>query len=101
MLHNKFSALNLVKAAMVALLILSCISFVGCDKTDEDKTGEDTTDKVVTLIQWLRDKDRSVRQMAAEQLGERKDIRAVGHLITALKDKDRSVRRSAAEALGR
>ena len=51
MLHSKFAALSLVKAAMVALLILSCISFVGCGKTDEDKTDEVETDKVVTLIQ--------------------------------------------------
>jgi len=100
MLHNKLTVLNLVKSAMITLLILSCLSFVGCGKTNKDKTDEGTTDKVVTLIQWLKDKDRSVRQMAAEQLGERKEVRAVAPLITALKDNNRTVRQSAAEALG-
>ncbi len=95
MLHSKFAALNLVKAAMIALLTLSCISFVGCGKTDEVDT-----DKVGTLIQWLKDEDKSVRVLAVEELGEIKDTRAVEPLIAALKDNDRSVRSSAAEALG-
>ena len=76
MLHNKLTILNLVKAVMVTLLILSCLSFVGCGKTNKDKTAEGITDKVVTLIQWLKDKDRSVRQMAAEQLGEKRGSRS-------------------------
>ena len=64
MLHSKFAALNLVKAAMIALLTLSCISFAGCGKTDEVDT-----DKVGTLIQWLKDEDRSVRELAAVGAG--------------------------------
>jgi hypothetical protein len=73
------AALNFVKAAMIALLILSCISFAGCGKTDEVDT-----DKVSTLIQWLKDEDRSVRQLATEELGEIKDARAVKPLIACL-----------------
>ena len=61
MLHSKFVALNLVKAAMIALLILSCMSFIGCGKTDEVDA-----DKVVTLIQWLKNNDSGIRQMATE-----------------------------------
>ncbi len=49
-INTKFAALNLVKAAMIVLLILSCISFAGCGKTDEVDT-----DKVGTLIQWFGD----------------------------------------------
>ena len=95
-INTKFAALNLVKAAMIALLILSCISFAGCGKTDE----EVDTDKVGTLIQWLKDEDNSIRVLAAEELGEIKDTRAVEPLIAALQDNDRSVRSSAAVALG-
>ena len=94
MLHSKFAALNLVKAAMIALLILSCIPFVGCGKADKK------ADEVDMLIQRLKDKNEGVRRMAAVALGEIKDTRAVEPLIAALKDNDRSVRWSAAEALG-
>ena len=87
---------NLVKAAMISLLTLSCISFVGCGKTDEVDA-----DKVDTLIQWLKDKDKNVRQLAALEMGEIKDTSAVEPLIAALKDNNSSVRWSAAEALGK
>ncbi len=90
-LHSKFTTLNIVKSVVVALLILSCIPLIGCSKSDETKIDEEETDKVVILRQWLKDKDRSVRQMAAEQLGEMKETSAVNPLITALKDSNRSV----------
>jgi len=95
MLHSKFVALNLVKAAVIALLILSCIPFVGCGKADKK------ADEVDMLIQGLKDKNEGVRRMAAVALGEIKDTRAVEPLIAALKDNNRSVRWSAAEALGK
>ena len=95
-INTKFAALNLVKASMIVLLILSCISFAGCGKTDEVDT-----DKVGTLIQWLKDEDKSVRVLAAEELGEIKDTRAVEPLIAALRDNNSTVRWSAAEALGK
>ena len=83
---NNFLMKN-INTSMIVLLILSCISFVGCGKTDEVDT-----DKVDTLIQWLKDNDKNVRQLAAEEMGEIKDTRAVEPLIAALKDNDRSVR---------
>src|SRR3990170_802179 len=95
MLHSKFVALNLVKAAVIALLILSCIPFVGCGKADKK------ADEVDMLIQGLKDKNEGVRRMAAVALGEIKDTRAVEPLIAALKDNDRSVRWNAAGALGK
>ena len=66
MLNSKFAALNFVYVAMITLLALSCISFVGCSKTDKNKKDEVETDKVVTLIQWLKDKDRSVTPKEVE-----------------------------------
>src|SRR3990167_758501 len=90
MLHYKVVVWNLVKAAMIALLILSCIPFVGCGKADKK------ADEVDMLIQGLKDKNEGVRRMAAVALGERKDSRAVDPLIDALKNNDRSVRWNAA-----
>ena len=95
MLHSKFVALNLVKAAMIALLILSCIPFVGCGKADKK------ADEVDMLIQRLKDKNEGVRRMAAMALGEIKDTRAVEPLIAELKDVDSGARLDAARALGK
>ena len=95
MLHSKFVALNIFNAEMIALLILSCIPFVGCGKADKK------ADEVDILIQRLKDKNEGVRRMAAVALGEIKDTRAVEPLIAALKDNDRSVRWNAAGALGK
>src|SRR4030043_126453 len=52
------------------------------------------------LIEALKDKDESVRRLAAEALGEIGDARAVEPLIQALKDKDTWLRWCSAEALG-
>ena len=61
MLHNKAKALNLVKAAMIALLIIlfnAAILFFEYGKTDD----------VDMLIQKLKDEDCFVRDKATEAL---------------------------------
>ena len=87
MLHSKFVASKIVKAAMIALLILSCLPSSKADEVD-------------TLIQKLKDKNWRVQQRAAEALGEIKDARAVEPLIAALKDENLDIRWRAADALG-
>src|SRR3990172_917616 len=87
MLHSKFVASKIVKAAMIALLILSCLPSSKADEVD-------------TLIQKLKDKNWNVQQSAAEALGVIKDARAVEPMIAALKDEDSDVRKRAAAALG-
>ncbi|MGR3309683.1 MAG: HEAT repeat domain-containing protein [Candidatus Brocadiales bacterium] len=72
MMHNKGIVLSLVKAAIITLLIFSCMP---SSKADE----------VSTLSQKLKDEDP--------------DVRAVEPLIAALKDKNADVRRRAAETL--
>ena len=94
-LHNKSAALNIAKAITLALLILSCISFIGCGKTDEVGTAN-----VELEIQWLKDDDIGVRQMATMALADKKDPSSVGPLIATLKDNNKSVRCGAAWALG-
>lgn len=86
MLHSKFVALNLVKAAMITWLIFSCMPSTKADEVD-------------TLIQKLKDNGKYVRKIAAEALGKTKDPRVVELLIAALKDDDSGVRREAAGAL--
>ena len=86
MLHSKFVALNLVKAAMIALIFFSCLPSSKADEVD-------------TLIQKLKDNDKYVRRYAAEALGNIEDARKVEPLIAALKDKDSFVRWKAVEAL--
>jgi len=56
---------------------------------------------VEALIQALKDTTWSVRENAAEALGEIGDARAVEALIQALKDQSGSVRANAAWALGK
>jgi HEAT repeat protein len=51
-------------------------------------------------IQDLKDPTPSVREAAAEALGDLNDTRAVDPLIQTLKDKDSSVRLRAVSALG-
>ncbi|MBU0599589.1 HEAT repeat domain-containing protein, partial [bacterium] len=61
--------------------------------------GYSQTDRVDELIQKLKDGDSGVRWIAAEALGEIKDIRAIKPLILALKDEYLGVQMSAAGAL--
>lgn len=89
-MRNKTKAFNLIKAAMITLLISFCLPFVGCSKTDE----------VEILIQKLKDEDPSVQTKAAKALGDIKDARAVEPLIAALKDNNWHVRLGVAKALG-
>lgn len=53
------------------------------------------------LAAALKDSEFSVREAAAEALGQLKDTRAVEPLIAALKDDDWGVAAAAAEALGK
>jgi len=58
-------------------------------------------DRIEVLVEALKDENSSVRESAAEALGELKDPRAVEPLIEALKDKEPAVQGSAAKALGK
>lgn len=75
-------------AALVILLCTSCYRLKG------------EVDDVGWHIQHLKDRSPAYRQMAAESLGELKDLRAVESLLATLTDSDARVRVAAAEALG-
>ncbi|MGA1870191.1 MAG: DUF2330 domain-containing protein [bacterium] len=57
--------------------------------------------KIAHLIQESKDEDPELRMLAALELGERKNLRAVEPLNTLLKDEDKNVRSSAMIALGK
>lgn len=75
--------LNIFKAAMFALLIISGMQSSRASEVD-------------ILIQELKDENSYVRWRAAETLGKIGDSRAVDPLIAAMKDKDEEVRMGAA-----
>jgi hypothetical protein len=61
---------------------------------------QDRKTAIPPLIAALKDEDRSVRQSAAEALGQLKDTRAVEPLIGVLEDENSKVRHAAIGALG-
>ena len=61
------------------------------------QSGEQTFEHLIRLLNhW----ESAIRQIAAQKLGELRDVRAVEPLIHAFKDDDGMVRRAAAIALG-
>src|SRR5262249_14142128 len=54
-----------------------------------------------SLMEALRDEDRSVRLSAANALAEIQTEAAIPSLVKALEDRDEAVRSAAAQALGR
>lgn len=79
---------------------IACISFVTILLFFFPHIVNSQSDKVGNLIQDLRSEDRDLRSKAAVALGELKDSRAVGPLISALKS-DTWIKREAAESLGK
>lgn len=78
MMRNKIMVSNLIKAAIIALFIFSCMPYSKADEVD-------------TLIQKLKDKDSGIRWKAVEAL-VKIGAPAVESLIAAMKDEDPNVR---------
>ncbi len=91
---------SLVLYFMCILFILFWFAENGITKTKELERAKEKK-SVSVLIQELKSDKKSVRALAAEELGDRGDLIAVIPLIEALEDKEFEVKWKVCEALGK
>ncbi len=59
----------------------------------------DNRDEIETKLKELKNDDESIRRLAAERLGELRDVKAISGLIDAMYDADTAVREAVGDAL--